>query len=219
MKIQCPKCKTQYEVEECEVGRNAECVCGHRFVIKKQPFIRYKWICPLLLIGLACCLSWFVSYRIQGEKIKYDAFVSKCNTESISKTFSDWEEEKYKITMALKELSILHDKTEIWGYEAYEVKKLTIIIKPMLSGIKFEFDRSTNKIKDFYNVAVEIKRKMIEKEKSLIKIQLKSLSQARAKLEKIRDSNPFQLGEYDIGIGILFFCVLFLIFLPFCRKK
>ena len=37
MKIQCPKCKTQYEVEEYEVGQNAECVCGHRFVIKENP--------------------------------------------------------------------------------------------------------------------------------------------------------------------------------------
>lgn len=37
MKIQCPKCKMQYEVDECEVGRNAECVCGHRFVIEENP--------------------------------------------------------------------------------------------------------------------------------------------------------------------------------------
>lgn len=219
MKIQCPKCKTQYEVDECDVGRSAECVCGHRFVIKKQPFIRYKWICLLLLIGLACCLSWFVSYRIQGEKIKYEAFVSQCNTESIRQTFSGWEDEKYEITMALKKLSVLHGQAEIWGNDAYEVRKLTKIIKPMFSDIKFEFDRSTNKIKNFHNVAVKIKRKMIEKEKSLLEIQMKSLSQEKANFQKIRDSNPFQLGKYDIGIGILFFCVLFLIFLPFCRKR
>lgn len=37
MKIQCPECKTQYEVNECEIGRNAECVCGHRFVIEENP--------------------------------------------------------------------------------------------------------------------------------------------------------------------------------------
>lgn len=219
MKIQCPKCKTQYEVKEYEIGRNAECVCGHRFVIKKQPFIRYKWICPLLLVGLVCCLSWFVNYRMQGEKIKYEAVVSHRNTENIRQTFSDWEDEKYKITMALKKLSVLHDQTEIWGVDAYEVGKLTEIIKPRFPDIKFEFNQSTGKIKNFYDVAVKIKRKMIEKEKSLLEIQMKSLSQEKAKSQKIRDSNSFQLGKYDIGIGILFFCVLFLIFLPFCRKK
>ncbi len=37
MRVGCPYCKKEYEVDDCEVGRNAECVCGHRFVIEENP--------------------------------------------------------------------------------------------------------------------------------------------------------------------------------------
>lgn len=33
MKIQCPDCKAQYEVDDCEKGRKAECACGCNFVM------------------------------------------------------------------------------------------------------------------------------------------------------------------------------------------
>lgn len=35
MKVVCPSCKAQYEVDDCEKGRNAECVCGQKFVIEE----------------------------------------------------------------------------------------------------------------------------------------------------------------------------------------
>lgn len=35
MRVECPYCKKEYEVDDCEKGRNAECVCGRKFVIEE----------------------------------------------------------------------------------------------------------------------------------------------------------------------------------------
>ncbi len=35
MKVVCPDCEAQYEIDDYEKGRNAECVCGRKFVIEE----------------------------------------------------------------------------------------------------------------------------------------------------------------------------------------
>lgn len=33
MRVGCPYCKKEYEVDDCEKGRKAECSCGHKFIL------------------------------------------------------------------------------------------------------------------------------------------------------------------------------------------
>ena len=75
MKIQCPACNAEYEVEESCIGQKVECECGHKWkarpteIIKAKLYKRwirdYSWIkvCPV------CKKRYFANYK--EDKNKY----------------------------------------------------------------------------------------------------------------------------------------------------
>lgn len=37
MRIECPNCKAQYDIDDYETGKTAECACGNKFIIEEMP--------------------------------------------------------------------------------------------------------------------------------------------------------------------------------------
>lgn len=79
MRIECPNCKAQYDIEDYETGKTAECACGNKFIIEEMPvklnvISQKRSKAKALMVAFGCILlatGIFILYHAYDEMQRF----------------------------------------------------------------------------------------------------------------------------------------------------
>lgn len=130
-----------------------------------------------------------------------EADLWKRNNENMKETAASWAEQRQKQNEALEALNGYNGKTQLSAVEQLKMAESLKVLKQGFGDLGIEIDRSTGKIANFDKVSVAYRRKMIEKEKSEIRAQLKNLENEKRAQAELRDTAGVPIWGGGVRIG------------------